>query len=312
MKYNIDSLFKAMRKRLSIEDLRVLCFYLRGDKRLEDLMYKELSAYLQQEIIELIYMCERRNALDALVIALQAEFPFVLKDVPAEEIVQTELVAAQNSDMPIQEVGKRPGGEIARRQLHFIWIVDCSYSMAVDGRIQQLNYAIEEALSHLRATADENPFAEMLMQVIKFSSGAQWLSAHPIPIESFYWTNLTAAGARDMGEALSMVAERLKVPPMPNRGLPPVLVLIAAGKPTDDFARGLKSLMGVAWGMKATRIAIAIGADADLDVLQKFIGNPEIKPLSSNNPEAIAGYIRWVSTSVLPTPSMSDHADDVW
>ena len=43
-------------------------------------------------------------------------------------------------------MGKRPGGELAARPLHFIWIADCSGSMAVDGKIQSLNTAIREAI----------------------------------------------------------------------------------------------------------------------------------------------------------------------
>jgi len=51
------------------------------------------------------------------------------------------------------------------------------------------------------------------------------------------------------------------------------------------------------WGKKAVRLAIAIGEDADLDVLQKFIGHSEIKPLQANNPEALTRYIKWASTT---------------
>jgi uncharacterized protein YegL len=51
------------------------------------------------------------------------------------------------------------------------------------------------------------------------------------------------------------------------------------------------------------RIAIAIGADADFDVLQKFIDHPEIKPLQASNPEALVKYIKWVSTAVLKSAS---------
>lgn len=40
---------------------------------------------------------------------------------------------------------KRPGGELATRPLHFIWIADCSGSMSIDGKIQALNNAIREA-----------------------------------------------------------------------------------------------------------------------------------------------------------------------
>ena len=33
-------------------------------------------------------------------------------------------------------MSKRPGGELATRPLHFIWIADGSGSMAADGKIQ--------------------------------------------------------------------------------------------------------------------------------------------------------------------------------
>lgn len=92
-------------------------------------------------------------------------------------------------------------------------------------------------------------------------------------------------GVTDLGRALTMLAEQLRIPPMTNRALPPVLVLISDGCPTDDFAKGLQTLMDEPWGKKAVRIAIAIGEDADTTVLQKFIGHPELHPLQANSPE---------------------------
>jgi uncharacterized protein YegL len=100
-----------------------------------------------------------------------------------------------------------------------------------------------------------------------------------------------------------MVAEQLKIPPMSDRALPPVLVLISDGQPTDDFEGGLKELLEQPWGQKAVRIAIAIGEDADNDVLQKFIAHPELKPLQANNSESLVKYIKWVSTAVLKSAS---------
>src|SRR5689334_10820756 len=102
-----------------------------------------------------------------------------------------------------------------------------------------------------------------------------------------------------MGKAFSMVADQLKIPPMTERGLPPVLILISDGQPTDDTSKGLQAVMDQQWGKRAVRLAIAIGEDADLDVLQKFIGHSEIKPLLANNPEALIRYIKWASTAVL-------------
>src|ERR1044071_4595299 len=179
----------------------------------------------------------------------------------------------------------RPGGELATRPLHFIWMADCSGSMDVDGKIQSLNTAIKEAIPNMQSVADENPNAQVLVRAIRFSSGAQWHVSQPTEIADFRWDGLTAEGVTDMGKALTMVAEQLRIPPMTERALPPVLVLISDGQPTDDYAGGLKALMEQPWGRKAVRIAIAIGEDADTEVLQKFIGNPEPKPLQAKTPQ---------------------------
>jgi uncharacterized protein YegL len=203
---------------------------------------------------------------------------------------------------------KRPGGEMATRPLHFIWIADCSGSMGVGGKIQALNTAIREAIPHMRKVAQDHDNAQVLVRAVRFSDGAYWHIAQPVPVEQFEWADLQATGATDMGKALKLVAEQLEMPPMPERALPPVLVLISDGLPTDDFAAGLNALLDLPWGKKAVRIAIAIGEDANLEVLQRFINNSELKPLRANNPEALTTHIRWASTAVLKSVS-SPHSE---
>lgn len=198
---------------------------------------------------------------------------------------------------------KRPGGELATRPLHFIWIADTSGSMAADGKMQALNTAIREALPHMQKEAESNPNASVLVRTVTFSSGARWVAADPVPVDAFRWQDLSADGETDLGKALSLVAEQLTMPPMEERALPPVLVLLSDGQPTDAYERGLQELLGLPWGKKAVRIAIAIGSDCDLAVLQRFIANPEIKPLQANNPEALVRYIKWVSTAVVRSAS---------
>lgn len=233
----------------------------------------------------------------------------------------------------------RPGGVISNRELHFFWIVDCSGSMTVDGKIQSLNNAIREALPHMKSVAEENPHAKMILKAIKFSNGPTW-HIHDTPLDDFSWTDLEAKNDEltAMGAALSMVAKQIKIPPMPERGLPPVLVLVSDGMPSDDFNKGFKELMEQPWAKKAIKVSIAIGKDAEISVLQKFIDNDERKPLPANTPEQLAKLIKWVSTVVvkiasspptkttdevskgttpIPEPPMPEddptvNADDVW
>jgi len=186
--------------------------------------------------------------------------------------------------------------------------------MNQNGKIQTLNMAIRQAIPYIQRTAEKRPEAQILVRAVKFASGAEWHIAQPTPAADFQWQDLSAAGETHMGKALSLTAEELKVPPMSARSLPPVLVLVSDGMPTDDFETGLRNLMRQPWGMKAVRLAIGVGQDADHKVLQKFMGNPEIQPLQANNPEALFEYFKWVSSTVLDLASDvrdENHAEQV-
>ena len=106
-----------------------------------------------------------------------------------------------------------------------------------------------------------------------------------------------------MGQAFELLAQELSIPPMSDRALPPVLILISDGQPTDDYRTGLEQLMKLPWGIKAVRLAIAIGKGTNMRVLKEFIANPSIEPLQADNAGQLTEYIRWVSTVVLQTAS---------
>jgi len=207
-------------------------------------------------------------------------------------------------------VGKRrPGGEISNRPLYYFFVADCSGSMGVDGKIESLNHSVKDAIPHMIDVARENPNAQILIRALKFSSGAQWHINDPVPVEEFEWTDLSAGGVTDMGAAFDALAEQLKIPPMPARALPPVILLLSDGMPTDDYAPALRNLLKLPWAQKAVRLAIGIGRDRNLDVLQRFIDNPEIRPFEVNNPEEMVKYIKWATT--VPIKAASSPASQV-
>jgi len=227
-----------------------------------------------------------------------------------------------------------PGGAISSRPLRFYWVLDVSGSMAGQ-KIGELNHAIREALPAMKASADENPHAAVEVRAMTFSTGYRWVTPAPVPLANFGWTDVSVTGITDMGAAMKAMATELSAHNMPERGLPPVVVLVSDGQPTDDFDTGLKALMAEPWGKRAVRVAIAIGRDADLGTLRRFIGHPEIEPLTANNPGDLVKYIRYVSTTVLkaasapasqpvdtpftgtppappPAPAPDNAADSVW
>jgi uncharacterized protein YegL len=210
---------------------------------------------------------------------------------------------------------RRPGGRMASRPLHFIWLADGSGSMRVDGKIQALNHAIREAVPHMRMVAQENPHAAVFVNAICFADEARWIEDKLTPVSEYRWQDIEARGATALGETLAMLGEALQPPLMTDRALPPILALVTDGLPTDDFQAGLNHLLSKPWGRQALRVVVAIGEDSAStgasEVFRAFIANDALKPLHANNPEALADQIRWVATAVLqsissPAGSMAD------
>lgn len=122
----------------------------------------------------------------------------------------------------------------------------------------------------------------------------------------------TESQGTDMGAAMRLIAKDLAAASMPNRGFPPVIVLVSDGLPTDDFEVARKELMKLPWAQRAVRIAIGIGKDADPDCLKKFIDHPEIPVLHARNPETLTRFILWSSTVALEaasTPNSQVHSE---
>lgn len=198
---------------------------------------------------------------------------------------------------------QRPGGELATRPIHFFWVVDCSGSMYGE-KIGIVNNTIQECIPEMRNSADNNPNAQLLIRALQFSSGASWITVSPVPVENYSWEDMEANGLTELGKAFDLLAAQLSIPPMPARALPPVIVLLSDGQPTDDYKKSLDRLKGMAWFRKAVKIAISIGQDADDDVLIEFTGNKELV-LQANNATALAKMIKWASTtaSMVSAPS---------
>jgi uncharacterized protein YegL len=197
----------------------------------------------------------------------------------------------------------RPGGELATRPLEFIWLADCSVSMRAHGKIEALNEAIRKSIPFMQEVAYENPNAQVYVRAVKFSSGAHWHLEDRTPVEDFQWKDLEAEGVTDLGEAFYLLKEALKVAEMSERALPPVIVLVSDGQPTDDYRTALKSLLEEPWAVKAVKIAIGIGKSASKRVLKEFCGENGIEVLSADNAETLVEYIKWVSTVVLQAAS---------
>lgn len=200
---------------------------------------------------------------------------------------------------------------LARRQLHVILALDCSGSMRGD-RIASLNYAVRSAIPELQTVANENPEVQVMVRVLRFDTVAKWHIEKPCPVNDLAWTDLTAGGETAMGAALLMLAEGLKPEVLTGRQLPPVIVLVSDGYPTDDVATGLKRFFEEEAALAAIRLAIAIGADADRETLESFMDAPDSgpKPLLATNAPDLVQYIKWATSAPVKATSSPTNAPD--
>lgn len=187
--------------------------------------------------------------------------------------------------------------EIARRQMSLFFIVDTSGSM--DGeKIAAVNTAIREVLPEIAEISSENADAQIKVACLQFANDVQWLF-RPTDVEGMTWNDLRAEGMTSMGTAfneLNTKLSRKEFLDSPTGNFAPVLFLMSDGQPTDEYHISLDSLRENRWFQVAIRVAIAIGDDADKNILTEFTGNPELV-LTAHTPEALKQMIRFVSVT---------------
>jgi uncharacterized protein YegL len=145
-------------------------------------------------------------------------------------------------------------------------IADASGSMAHETKIDALNIAVRELIDACAMSFDEAPTA---LAVIAFGEGPARVVLPLTAAPDVKWRDLVPNGDSQIGSAIdlarTMIETHANETPDPMR---PMLVLACDGSPTDDWRAALLRLDGSA---VADRLALAIGPDADLDMLAEFV-----------------------------------------
>lgn len=195
---------------------------------------------------------------------------------------------------------------VSRRSMTIFFIVDTSGSMFGE-KIGALNQAVEEAIPELKNLSSSNADAVTKVAVLKFSTGAEWITPTPVDIDKFKWNPLNVDGMTDFGEACFKLEQKLhKEEFMCDVAgcFAPVFILISDGVPTDDYIKPLEKLKNNNWFKNGIKIAISIGDDADNIMLGYFTGNPETA-MVVYSPEILRRVIRFVSVTASQVASKS-------
>lgn len=194
------------------------------------------------------------------------------------------------------------------RPLPVVVLADTSGSMSGDGKIEALNQALRDMVESL---SEEDGRAEIQVAVITFGGTAAELH---IELESVWNLSglpvLRASGKTPMGDAFRIARELIDDRDrIPSRAYQPTLVLISDGRPTDGWREQLDALLASPRASKAARLALAIGDDADRDVLNTFLGGGT-QVMEGRDARSIKQFFRWVTMSV-SSRSRSVNPDDL-
>jgi len=202
--------------------------------------------------------------------------------------------------------------ELARRVMVLFFVLDTSGSME-GKKIGVVNQAIDEIIPEIRKISAENADAQIKIAVLQFSAGTEWLTKNgPEDAEKFVWRSLTASGTTDMGEACKQLAKKLSTKEgafmrEATGSYAPAIFIMSDGDPTDDFESGLAVLKENNWYKAAVKVAIAIGEDANKEVLAKFVGHPEAV-ITAHDSATLRKWIKFVSVTASKVASKSSNA----
>ena len=201
---------------------------------------------------------------------------------------------------------------IPRKLLPVFCVLDIPMSMDEE-QITRVNTIMLEMVDLLREKANKLYSSELRIAVLQSYGTSQWLTDGLISPEDFSWQGLKASGASNFGNTLNELNNKLSreqflVSEVGFKA--PVIIFMSDGEPTDDYESALNKIKSNnKWFQVATKIAIAVGDDANVQVLQKIAGNKEAV-IKVDDLETLKKLIRVVSVTATMIGSKSRTEDD--
>jgi uncharacterized protein YegL len=193
------------------------------------------------------------------------------------------------------------------RPLPVIVAVDRSGSMSTDGKIDALNLALKDFIASIKD--EDSAKAEIQVALFSFGTGGATYDLPLTSINNATPKTYSADGNTPMGQAFKMMKDLIEDKnAIPSRSYKPTIVLLTDGHPNDEWQSSIYKLINDGRSAKAFRIAMAIGDDADKDMLSKFVSSPEYL-ITGESARDIRKFFRFVTMSV--TQRMKSQSPDM-
>jgi len=181
------------------------------------------------------------------------------------------------------------------KPLPVILLLDVSGSMG-GAKIRNLNAAVRDMLAIFRDT--ETSEIEIHIAIITFGAEVN-LHQELASASDISWNDLSAGGMTPLGTALKMAKAMIEDKSVvPSRAYRPTVVLVSDGQPNDDWEGPMDNFIKDARSSKCDRMAMAIGADADEEVLGRFIAGTKNPLFYAENAKQLREFFKFVTMSV--------------
>lgn len=174
----------------------------------------------------------------------------------------------------------------ALRPLPVILLLDVSGSMS-GTKISSLNHAVREMLKSFSKV--ESTSMNINVAIITFGNAVK-VHTPLTQATEIDFKDVRAYGHTPLGEALTLCKKVIE--DMPNNTRQPIILLVSDGAPNGNWEGPFEDFISNGLPSKCDRHSIAIGVDADYDLLQRFLDSDEKTVLEAVDADGIEDLFR--------------------
>lgn len=153
-----------------------------------------------------------------------------------------------------------------------VLLLDVSYSMNDERKIDYLNEAVEEMISGLAADSSKKEigfYVAIIIFGLEIRTHLRYTDVKDLAVRGI--DKFTADGSTPLGKALQLATDMIEDKDETKRNwYRPAVVLVSDGEPNDDYEGVMHNFINSGRTHKAQRISMAIGTEADTDMLSRF------------------------------------------
>lgn len=181
-------------------------------------------------------------------------------------------IAESNAEAKDRDFVQRMLEDTQKKTKQIYWLISQSmeekWMKLIAQGVPFFNYIVARELSR-----GDNVNAELMVNVIRFSHGAAWVTEQAVPEKEYQWEDLPYGRGNDLGAAFDLLTRHFETLPEVGRKLFPIVALVLDGPITDDWLvaqESFRSLPGV--NKNVLTIALVLGDRVEKKFLEKLNG----------------------------------------